>query len=102
MVIEALVRVVRPTGGIGVSGLYVPTDPGAPDSASAKGHISFPFGKHIFFLFACTESFLRKGFSSRKVLALPLDNVTSRFVFSYRMFPILDFGSRPITATSAT
>jgi len=44
VVIEALVRVVRPTGGIGVSGLYVPTDPGAPDSASAKGHISFPFG----------------------------------------------------------
>lgn len=45
VVLEALVRVVRPTGGIGVCGLYVPTDPGAPDAASAKGHISFPFGR---------------------------------------------------------
>jgi len=44
-VLEALIRVVRPTGGLGIPGLYVPSDPGAPDSASAKGYISFPFGK---------------------------------------------------------
>ncbi|KAJ7192708.1 hypothetical protein GGX14DRAFT_593997 [Mycena pura] len=44
-VIEALVSVVRPTGGLGVPGLYVPSDPGAPDQASAKGYMSFPFGK---------------------------------------------------------
>ncbi|KAF9443356.1 GroES-like protein [Macrolepiota fuliginosa MF-IS2] len=44
-VLEALIRVVRPTGGLGIPGLYVPTDPGAPDSAAAKGYISFPFGK---------------------------------------------------------
>ncbi|KAF7296784.1 Glutathione-independent formaldehyde dehydrogenase [Mycena indigotica] len=44
-VIEALVRVVRPTGGLGIPGLYVPSDPGAPDAASAKGYMSFPFGK---------------------------------------------------------
>ncbi|KAJ7227599.1 hypothetical protein B0H12DRAFT_1265191 [Mycena haematopus] len=44
-VIEALIRVVRPTGGLGIPGLYVPSDPGAPDAASAKGYISFPFGK---------------------------------------------------------
>ncbi|KAK7032464.1 hypothetical protein VNI00_013022 [Paramarasmius palmivorus] len=44
-VLEALIRVVRPTGGLGIPGLYVPSDPGAPDSAAAKGYISFPFGK---------------------------------------------------------
>ena len=36
IVLEALIRIVRPTGGLGIPGLYVPTDPGAPDSASAK------------------------------------------------------------------
>ncbi|KAJ4466276.1 hypothetical protein J3R30DRAFT_3589192 [Lentinula aciculospora] len=45
VVLEALIRVVRPTGGLGIPGLYVPSDPGAPDSAAAKGYISFPFGK---------------------------------------------------------
>ncbi|KAG6856607.1 hypothetical protein H0H87_002562 [Tephrocybe sp. NHM501043] len=45
VVLEALIAVVRPTGGLGIPGLYVPTDPGAPDSAAAKGYISFPFGK---------------------------------------------------------
>ncbi|KAK0240765.1 hypothetical protein EDD85DRAFT_378057 [Armillaria nabsnona] len=44
-VLEALIKVVRPTGGLGIPGLYVPTDPGAPDSAAARGYISFPFGK---------------------------------------------------------
>ncbi|KAG6917501.1 hypothetical protein DXG01_002365 [Tephrocybe rancida] len=45
VVLEGLIKVVRPTGGLGIPGLYVPKDPGAPDSASAKGYISFPFGK---------------------------------------------------------
>ncbi|TFK33381.1 GroES-like protein [Crucibulum laeve] len=44
-VLESLIRVVRPTGGLGIPGLYVPSDPGAPDAASGKGYISFPFGK---------------------------------------------------------
>ncbi|KAI0259788.1 hypothetical protein BC834DRAFT_903977 [Gloeopeniophorella convolvens] len=35
-VLEALIAVVRPTGGLGIPGLYVPKDPGAPDSNSAK------------------------------------------------------------------
>lgn len=35
-VLEGLIRVVRPTGGLGIPGLYVPSDPGAPDSAAAK------------------------------------------------------------------
>ncbi|KAF7775608.1 hypothetical protein Agabi119p4_4001 [Agaricus bisporus var. burnettii] len=45
VVLESLIRVVKPTGGLGIPGLYVPKDPGAPDSAAAKGYISFPFGK---------------------------------------------------------
>ncbi|KAF9254244.1 GroES-like protein [Marasmius fiardii PR-910] len=45
IVLESLIRIVRPTGGLGIPGLYVPSDPGAPDSSSAKGYISFPFGK---------------------------------------------------------
>ncbi|KAF9491436.1 GroES-like protein [Pleurotus eryngii] len=44
-VLEALIQVVRPTGGIGVPGVYVPSDPGAADPAAAKGYIYFPFGK---------------------------------------------------------
>jgi hypothetical protein len=40
-VLEALIAVVRPTGGLGIPGLYVPSDPGAPDSASAKSVFSF-------------------------------------------------------------
>lgn len=35
-VIESLIAVVRPTGGLGIPGLYVPSDPGAEDEASAK------------------------------------------------------------------
>jgi len=44
-VLEGLISVVRPTGGLGIPGLYVPKDPGAPDASAAKGYISFPFGK---------------------------------------------------------
>ena len=35
-VLEGLIAVVRPTGGLGIPGLYVPSDPGAPDANSAK------------------------------------------------------------------
>lgn len=35
----------RPTGGLGIPGLYVPSDPGAPDSDAALGMMKFPFGK---------------------------------------------------------
>lgn len=40
-VLEALIGVVRPTGGLGVPGLYVPSDPGAPDSAAAQ-YVAIP------------------------------------------------------------
>lgn len=38
-------RLRRPTGGLGIPGLYVPADPGAPDEQSKKGQILISFGK---------------------------------------------------------
>jgi len=43
-IITSMVRVVRACGGLGIPGLYVPSDPGAPDQQSAKGQILIPFG----------------------------------------------------------
>lgn len=45
VVLENCIAVTRPTGGIGVPGLYVPSDPGAPDSNSASGKLLISFGK---------------------------------------------------------
>lgn len=45
IVLENMIKVTRPCGGLGIPGLYVPSDPGAPDEASAKGMISLSFGK---------------------------------------------------------
>lgn len=45
IVLENLIRVTRACGGLGIPGLYVPTDPGAPDSAAGKGQILLSFGK---------------------------------------------------------
>ncbi|KAF7561570.1 hypothetical protein G7046_g2585 [Stylonectria norvegica] len=45
VVLENMIRVTRPCGGLGIPGLYVPSDPGAPDAASGKGMISLSFGK---------------------------------------------------------
>ena len=45
IVLEQLIHVTRPTGGLGIPGLYVPADPGAPDKQAAEGHILMPFGK---------------------------------------------------------
>lgn len=45
IVLDGLIRVTRPTGGLGIPGLYVPSDPGAPDSQSRDGQILIPFGK---------------------------------------------------------
>ncbi|RDW86035.1 hypothetical protein BP5796_04360 [Coleophoma crateriformis] len=45
IVLENMIRVTRPCGGLGIPGLYVPSDPGAPDEASAKGMITLSFGK---------------------------------------------------------
>ena len=45
VVLEQCIRVTRPTGGIGIPGLYVPSDPGAPDTDAAKGMMKLSFGK---------------------------------------------------------
>ena len=85
-VLEALIQVVRPTGGLGIPGLYVPSDPGAPDSAAAKwvawavfmrqhqpfssrGYISFPFGKDLpLFFVLCTVWESLNVFFYRKIV----------------------------------
>ena len=45
IVIEQCIQVTRATGGVGVPGLYVPSDPGAPDEKSKQGMMLMSFGK---------------------------------------------------------
>ncbi|MFC7115018.1 glutathione-independent formaldehyde dehydrogenase [Natronoarchaeum sp. GCM10025703] len=45
VVLNQLIKVVRPTGQLGVPGLYVPEDPGAPDEMAAQGRLGIDFGK---------------------------------------------------------
>lgn len=45
IVLENCIKVTRPTGGIGVPGLYVLSDPGAPDSNAGQGMLLISFGK---------------------------------------------------------
>ncbi|QRD90604.1 glutathione-independent formaldehyde dehydrogenase [Aspergillus flavus] len=45
IVLENMIRVTRACGGMGIPGLYVPSDPGASDEVAAKGAISLSFGK---------------------------------------------------------
>ncbi|KAL5412478.1 hypothetical protein PMIN03_004250 [Paraphaeosphaeria minitans] len=45
IILDQLIMVTRPTGGLGIPGLYVPADPGAPDEHSKKGQILISFGK---------------------------------------------------------
>ena len=40
-----LVKSVRPTGGIGVVGVFVPADPGGPDKLAKVGKMAFDFGQ---------------------------------------------------------
>ena len=44
-VLNDLIRVVNPTGHIGVIGVYLPMDPGAPDKAGQQGSLNLWFGK---------------------------------------------------------
>lgn len=60
IVLENMIRVTRPCGGLGIPGLYVPTDPGAPDKAAGQGMISLSFGKlfeKVSFFFVFFSSF---------------------------------------------
>jgi len=45
MTMNRLVDAVRPTGRLGVVGVFVPEDPGGPDSLSKRGKMAFDFGK---------------------------------------------------------
>ena len=44
-VINDLIDVVKPKGQLGIVGLYVPSDPGAPDEMAAQGRLGIDFGK---------------------------------------------------------
>lgn len=44
MVLNSLVRAVRPTGGIGTVGVYVPKDPKSPDEMMKQGRVPFDIG----------------------------------------------------------
>jgi threonine dehydrogenase-like Zn-dependent dehydrogenase len=48
MTMNALVDVVRPTGGIGVVGLFLPGDPGGADELAKNGQMAFDFGNFFF------------------------------------------------------
>ncbi|MEO3923944.1 glutathione-independent formaldehyde dehydrogenase [Micromonosporaceae bacterium B7E4] len=61
-VLNSLVEIVRATGRIGVVGLYVPHDPGAPDEHSRNGELLFRVG--TFF-----EKALRMGSGQTNVKA---------------------------------
>jgi glutathione-independent formaldehyde dehydrogenase len=45
IVLNQLVQTVRATGRIGVVGLYLPSDPGAPNEDAANGRLLFNIGK---------------------------------------------------------
>jgi glutathione-independent formaldehyde dehydrogenase len=61
-VLNSLVEIVRATGRIGVVGLYVPHDPGAPDPHSRDGELLFRVGKFF-------EKGLRMGSGQANVKA---------------------------------
>ncbi|GGT36990.1 alcohol dehydrogenase [Streptomyces kurssanovii] len=44
-VLNSLVETVRPTGALGIPGLYVPADPGGPDEQAKKGMLLVAIGK---------------------------------------------------------
>jgi glutathione-independent formaldehyde dehydrogenase len=45
VVLNELVETVRPTGRLGVPGLYVPADPGGPDEHAKRGQLLVSIGK---------------------------------------------------------
>ncbi|WUH89483.1 glutathione-independent formaldehyde dehydrogenase [Streptomyces sp. NBC_00433] len=44
LVLDGLVKAVRTTGGIGVVGVYMPSDPEASDEGARQGRIGFDYG----------------------------------------------------------
>jgi glutathione-independent formaldehyde dehydrogenase len=45
IVLNSLIETVRPTGALGIPGLYVPRDPGGPDEQAKKGMLSVSVGR---------------------------------------------------------
>ncbi|MDT0380060.1 glutathione-independent formaldehyde dehydrogenase [Streptomyces sp. DSM 42041] len=62
MVLNTLVESVRPTGMLGVVGLYVPADPGGPTEAAQHGQLLFDVGRFF-------EKGLRMGTGQANVKA---------------------------------
>ncbi|HZE04867.1 MAG TPA: glutathione-independent formaldehyde dehydrogenase [Solirubrobacteraceae bacterium] len=62
IVLNQLVETVRATGMLGVVGLYVPSDPGAPNEDAAEGRLLFNIGKFF-------EKGLRMGTGQANVKA---------------------------------
>jgi threonine dehydrogenase-like Zn-dependent dehydrogenase len=48
LTMNQLVAMVRPTGGIGVVGVFLPEDPGAEDDLAKEGKIAFDYGQFWF------------------------------------------------------
>jgi glutathione-independent formaldehyde dehydrogenase len=44
-VLNSIIETVRPTGALGIPGLYVPADPGAPDEQAKRGRLMVAIGK---------------------------------------------------------
>jgi glutathione-independent formaldehyde dehydrogenase len=44
-VLNSVIETVRPTGALGIPGLYVPADPGAPDEQAKRGRLMVAIGK---------------------------------------------------------
>lgn len=64
IVLEQCIKVTRPTGGLGIPGLYVPADPGAPDEQSKNGQILISFGKLFEKVCSCRSSYMPRLMSS--------------------------------------
>ncbi|KAI7227515.1 S-glutathione dehydrogenase [Hortaea werneckii] len=45
IILDQIIEVTRPTGGLGITGLYVPADPGAADAHASSGKLLVSFGK---------------------------------------------------------
>lgn len=60
--LNTLIETVRPTGALGVVGLYVPSDPGGPTEHAKKGQMLFNTGKFF-------EKGLRMGTGQANVKA---------------------------------